>query len=318
MPKEILDIRNIEDLKKIEQAILENRDFELGEVQPIQHVIKLDGGRFTDYDINYITSDVAKIILSYQKNYDKLLNEFENKFQINFTKEEREIKFQLEKGSVKILKNLFSKDVILSMNDTKKMIAIISVAGMIVFSIPLVVYLNNLSSQAESQKEIKLKELETQDRQDERDTTEKYFNSVIEISKLLAKNKNIQDAVNNPVKETLSILKDDEVYVTYNNVKLKNQDASKFEYVPPVIDDIEEEIIDLYYIDNYHFRSENKSFKLAGMSKEINSITITPEKRMQLIVKAENQEQVKLKIKLVKDAATSKIKEAYLLDYIEN
>lgn len=173
------------------------------------------------------------------------------------------------------------------MNDTKKMIAIISVAGMIVFSIPLVVYLNNLSSQAESQKEIKLKELETQDRQDERDTTEKYFNSVIEISKLLAKNKNIQD-------------------------------ASKFEYVPPVIDDIEEEIIDLYYIDNYHFRSENKSFKLAGMSKEINSITITPEKRMQLIVKAENQEQVKLKIKLIKDAATSKIKEAYLLDYIEN
>lgn len=317
MPRTI-NIITVEDLKLVEEAILNNEDFVLGEVEAIKHVIKLDGGRFTNYDINYITSDVAKIILSYQKNYDKLLNELESKFQITFTKQEREIKFQLEKGSVKILKNLFSKDVILSMNDTKKMIAIISVAGMIVFSIPLVVYLNNLSSQAVSQKEIKLKELEIQDRQDERDATEKHFNSVIEISKLLAENKNIQDAVNNPVKETLSILKDDEVYIAYNNVKLKNQDASKFEYVPPVINDIEEEITDYFDIDKYYFRSPGKEFKINGITKELNSLPMPVNKRMQLITKAENQEQVQLKIKLVKDGVTNKIKEAYLLDYIEN
>lgn len=39
---------------------------------------------------------------------------------------------------------------------------------------------------------------------------------------------------------------------------------------------------------------------------------------MQLIIKAENQQQVKLKIKFIKDGTTKKIKEAFILDYIEN
>lgn len=317
MPQTI-DIKTVDDLEIVKQAILNNIEFELGEVQTIKHIIKLDGGRFTDYDVNYITSDVAKIILSYQKNYDKLLDEFESKFKITFSREEREIKFQIEKGSLKILKNLFSKETIMSLSDTKKMIAIIAVAGIIVFAIPLTIYVNNLSSETQAQKEIKLKELEGQDRQSEREATEKYFNGILEVTKLLAENKKIQDALNNPVKETLSILKDDEVYVTHNDTKLKNGDASKFEYVQPTTDDIEDEIIDLYHIDNYHFRSDDKSFKIAGIKKEISSMTLSPEKRIKLIIKAENQEQVKLKIKTIKDRATNKIKQAFILDYIEN
>ena len=70
-----LNIRTKEDLKVVQNAILNNEDFVLGEINPIPYTIKLDGGRFENYDLDYIDADVAKIILSHQENYTKLLNE---------------------------------------------------------------------------------------------------------------------------------------------------------------------------------------------------------------------------------------------------
>ncbi len=317
MPR-IINIRNVEDLKIVEEAILNNEDFELGDVKPIKHVIKLDGGRFSHYNIDYITSDVAKIILSHQKNFAKLLNEIESKFGIVFTDNERELKFKLQQGCLEIFSNIFSKEAILNMDSKHKMWTLITIAGLIVGSIGTSQYIDHLNNDIQAKKEIEIQKLQNQARQSEVEATKQYFDALIGINKNLVQNKTIQDSINNPKKETLEVLKDDEVYIAYNNVKLKNQDASKFKYVPPVINDIEEEITDYFDIDKYYFRSPGKEFKINGITKELNSLPMPVNKRMQLITKAENQEQVQLKIKLVKDGVTNKIKEAYLLDYIEN
>lgn len=318
MPKEILDIRNIEDLKKIEQAILENRDFELGEVQPIQHVIKLDGGRFTDYDINYITSDVAKIILSHQKNFGKLLNEIESKFGITFTDNERELKFKLQHGCLEIFSNVFSKEAILSMDSKHKMWTLIAIAGLIVGSIGVSQYIDHLNNNVQTKKEVEIQKLQNQSRQSEIDATKQYFDKLIDINKTLVQNKTIQDSINNPKKETLEVLKDDEVYKTIDNQNLTKNDSSRFEYVPPVVADIEEDIEGEYYIDNFHFRSEDKLFKINGIKLEADSLRISPLQRIKLIEKAELQQKVKLKIKTIKDGVTNKLKKVMIVDYIEN
>lgn len=44
---------------------------------------------------------------------------------------------------------------------------------------------------------------------------------------------------------------------------------------------------------------------------------MSAEKRIKIISKAESQESIQLKIKFIKDGLTNKIKNAYLLDYIE-
>jgi hypothetical protein len=41
-------------------------------------------------------------------------------------------------------------------------------------------------------------------------------------------------------------------------------------------------------------------------------------KRMKIITKAESQQSVKLKLKIIKDGISEKIKKVYILDYIEN
>jgi len=47
---------------------------EIRNVGNITHTIKLSGGRFSDYDINYINADIAKIVLSYQDSFYKIVS----------------------------------------------------------------------------------------------------------------------------------------------------------------------------------------------------------------------------------------------------
>jgi hypothetical protein len=317
MPQ-ILNIRSIEEIEKVKEAILNNIDFQLGEVEPIKHIIKLDGGRFTNYDVSYITSDVAKIILSHQKNFAKLLNEIESKFGIAFTENERELKFQLQSGSLDIFSNLFSVEVINNMDSRDKMWTLITIAGLIVGSIGVGLYINHLDNEVQSHEKIEMEKLEKEDRNNEREATKQYFNGLLEINKSLAQNKTIQDSINNPKKETLSVLKDGEVYKTVDNKTLTKNDTSRFDYVIPNVNDIEEEVEKIYTLEYYNFVRDGKMFKIVGISELVNSSILTPEKRIKLMAKAENKEQVKLKLKIIKDRLSKKIKEAFILEYIEN
>lgn len=317
MPIQILNITSIEDLGKIKEAILNNEDFKLGEVEPIKHVIKLDGGRFSHYNINYITSDVAKIILTHQKNFTKLLNEIESKFEITFTDNEKELKFQLKHGCLEIFSDIFDKEVIMSMDSKHKMWTLITIAGLIVGSIGVGLYINHLDNEVQSHEKIEMKKLENEDRNNEREATKQYFNGLLEINKSLAQNKTIQDSINTPKKETLSVLKDGEVYKTIENETLTKNDASKFDYIAPGIQDIEEVFTEIYTLENYNFVKDGKMFKIVGVSPLANSETIPADKRMRLMTKAETKQQVKLKIKIVKDGATKKPIKAFILDYIE-
>ncbi len=204
------------------------------------------------------------------------------------------------------------------MDSKHKMWTLITIAGLIVGSIGVSQYITHLNNEIQAKKEVEIQKLQNQARQSEAEATKQYFNGLIDINKNLVQNKTIQDSINNPKKETLEVLKDDEVYKTIDNQNLTKNDSSRFEYVPPVIDDIEDEFTEEYYIDNFQFRSENKLFKINGIGCEADSLRISPEKRIKLIAKAETQQKVKLKIKTIKDGVTNKLKKVMILDYLEN
>lgn len=317
MPKEILDIRNIEDLEKIEQAILENRDFELGEIEPIPFKLKLDGGRFENYNVKFIDKFVAEIILIQQNNYEKLLKEIEKLYDVKIPEEARILKFELEQGSLDIEAVLKAiTEVIKTMSPEYQLYSIIIIVGGIVT-------FKGFSSYLEYKKhklEIKSKEVSERLSGEEQERYLDTINKSIDALKEVSNNAIIQKAINTPKKEIANKLKDDETLSINNNDSelITKNDVSRFEYIAPVATDIEEEVIEESYIDNYKFRSEDKLFKISGISKEADSLSISPEKRIKLITKAEAGEKVKLKIKTIKDGLTNAIKKVMILDYIEN
>lgn len=316
--KKQLNLTSIEDAKIIQEAIIKNIDFELGEVKPIPFLIKLDGGRFKDYDTNYINADIAKIILANQNNYNKLLDELEEKFDITFDEESKNLKFKLESGSLDIFSDLFSEETIKNMKSKHKLYLLSVIAIVIGGSLSYSQYIEQVNNKVQAEKEIKLVELNLADRQDERKIYEETISKILNINNELKVDKKLQNAINNPKKVILETLKDDEEFITMDKKKLKHIDSNKYEYVEPTVDDIEPNPeVKTYKIKYYDFELDGKPFKIKNIKPLVNSAMLSAKKRMKLISKAENQEDVQLKIKFIQNGITKENKEAYIIDYIE-
>lgn len=310
----VLNIRDFDDVVAVKMAILQNEEFKLGEIKPLKFKIKIDGGRFTDYDIHYVDAKVAKIILSYQSNYNKLVNELERKFKIKFKEEDKNLKFKLGRGSLELLSELLNlKEVLSSMDSKDLMYTILSISGMWFTYLGYTKYLENEATKVETQKLLKEKELEGEEKEKYLET----MNKTLDTFKDLMLDKKLQNAINTPKKEVLSILEENEKIVEDNEEYTRN-DADKFEYIKPNIEDIEELIDEkIVTVESYVFTHEGKPFKIQGIAPLANSSILDPRKRMDLITKAESKQQVKLKLKIIKDGITKRAKEVYILDFIE-
>ncbi len=325
---QILNITSIEEIKIVREAILNNEDFELGEIKPITYILKLDGGRFTENHASIIDIDIAKIIISHQENYTKLLNELEKNFEIDFEEKTKKLQFKLQDGCLELISELLGLEGLKKMESKHLMYVILGISLMW-FSHSSYNY--NVEADLEKvkiQSEQKIREMEfeekqatdireKEDRQKERENYQNLVNKILEKDKEVKLNKTLQNAINKPKQVTVSVLKDDE-NVKFDNHILTKVNESEYEYSAPIVEDIEEIPVEgIYTLEYYNFIKDGKMFKIQGISPLANSETISATKRMKLINKAETKQQVKLKIKIIKDGITQKAKKAFILDYVE-
>jgi len=305
-----LDIKTLKDIQRVQEAILNNEEFVLGKIEPINFKLKLDGGRFKDYNPKFIDKFVAKTILSQQANYEKTLKEIEKQYNVKISDEAKLLKFKLEKGSLDLLTDLLGlMEVFKEMQSIHQLYAVLGIAGGWFSYMGFSKYLDTQIKKTE----IALNEA--------KDTTHKeVLLKTVEAIKEVSTNVMIQKSINNPKQEILKMLKDDEVLTINDDIqhKITNDDVNEFDVTLPVVEDIEEEIEDTYSISTYYFKSKEKYFKLNGLTVNANSITMPAKKRMKIITKAEAQQPVKLKLKIIKDGITKKVKSVYIIDYIEN
>jgi hypothetical protein len=316
MPQ-ILNITSIEDIERIKEAILNNETFELGEVKPIPFKLKLTGGRFENYNPKFIDKFVARAVLAEQENYERVLKEIEKLYNVRIPAELKVLQFELEKGSLELLTELVGlAEVLKNMESIHQLYAVLGIAGGWFSYLGFSKFLDSRKNELEVKSREVMQKLHGEEQSRYLDT----INKTVEALKDVSNNSNLQKAINKPKQDIANMLEDDESLGINDDTqnRIRRSNTNNFDFVAPVTEDIEEEIIDSYTIDNYQFRSPEKNFKLSGISKEINSLPISAEKRIKIITKAEAQESVKLKLKFIKDGLTNKIKQAFILDYIEN
>jgi len=313
-----VNIKSKEDIENILKLIITNEEFEICDVEPFEYKIVLDGGRYKNFDPKIINSDIAKIVLSIQDNYDKLLIELEEKYDIKIDEEKRQLHFSFEKGSGVIetmlesgvLKNLESKHLMYVL-----VVALLSFTSFEAYTS----HLESVDKEIQSQKEIQLKKLDYIDRNSERESVGKMYDSLADITKSLVENKTLQDSVNKPKRDILSTLNDNEYVKVSKDKKLTNKDKRKYNYKKPNVDtdDIEVITTEIHKIETQNFVKKGKLFKLNNISKPANSELLEASKRIDLMKKAENKEDVKVKIKTIIDGVTKKVKSVYIVDYIK-
>ena len=141
----------------------------------------------------------------------------------------------------------------------------------------------------------------------------------------LSADRSLQEPANRVKKSVAEVLQDQEKAIIAPelddqiNAPITSADKDKFRVVLSQTEapDIEEEIEDLFHIQSQFFTSE-RPFRVKELGNvNLNSDILSVEKRITLIQKAEKQEPVNLKIKLIRDGKTQKIKSAYILDVLK-
>ena len=294
-----MDINTIDDIMQLEQMLFNGENVEIRNVGNITHTIKLSGGRFSDYDINYINADIAKIVLSYQDSFYKIVSILEKDFDIKDIDKNQLIKFKLERGSLDLIgdfvKNMLEAMKNMESKDKKQVLVAIIIA--ILLGTSFATYISYL-------RDINNTEAERENRQ---------------IIARLASNQDMQKAVNAPKITTASILKDDES-AKFNAQEQVITNANKQDYnFREIIDTTTtQDTIDEFVILGYEKTlGGDRKFKMSvhGTIRQVSANLISADDRIRLAMAIERGDSIKLRIRTVKEY--NKITEVTILDVIQ-
>jgi len=177
------DLKTIEDIERFQQAFANNEEIKIGEIAPIHYKLKLDGGRFVDYNPKYINKFVARVILSQQTNYEKLLKEIEKQFNVKIPEEAKLLNFELDKGSLELLTDLLGlMEVFKDMESIHQLYAVMTIVGGWVSYSSFSKYLDNKRTELEKRSEERRQELTGEAQEKYLETINKTVDSLKEVA----------------------------------------------------------------------------------------------------------------------------------------
>ncbi|ERJ25057.1 hypothetical protein UNSWCS_2031 [Campylobacter concisus UNSWCS] len=294
-----MDINTIDDIMQLEQMLFNGENVEIRNVGNITHTIKLSGGRFSDYDINYINADIAKIVLSYQDSFYKIVSILEKDFDIKDIDKNQLIKFKLERGSLDLIgdfvKNMLEAMKNMESKDKKQVLVAIIIA--ILLGTSFATYISYL-------RDINNTEAERENRQ---------------IIARLASNQDMQKAVNAPKITTASILKDDEsAKFNAQEQVITNSNKQDYNFREIIDTTTTQDTIDEFVILGYEKTlGGDRKFKMSvhGTIRQVSANLISADDRIRLAMAIERGDSIKLRIRTVKEY--NKITEVTILDVIQ-
>lgn len=279
--------------------LFNGENVEIRNVGNITHTIKLSGGRFSDYDINYINADIAKIVLSYQDSFYKIVSILEKDFDIKDIDKNQLIKFKLERGSLDLIgdfvKNMLEAMKNMESKDKKQVLVAIIIA--ILLGTSFATYISYL-------RDINNTEAERENRQ---------------IIARLASNQDMQKAVNAPKITTASILKDDEsAKFNAQEQVITNSNKQDYNFREIIDTTTTQDTIDEFVILGYEKTlGGDRKFKMSvhGTIRQVSANLISADDRIRLAMAIERGDSIKLRIRTVKEY--NKITEVTILDVIQ-
>ncbi|EHD2482951.1 hypothetical protein JRQ01_000294 [Campylobacter jejuni] len=291
-----LSINSVDDLLVIFEKLSNGENIKVTEVGTIQHTIKLQGGRFENYNIGYIDAEIARVIDSYQDSFYRVADILKKDFGIDGIDKNKLIRFYLGEGSLEIktdelLTNLLG--VIKDMESRDKLILFIAIALIIggCWSFGNFLIHNENIEKIKSQ------------------------NENAKIIAEIAKNKELQNACNAPKTTLVKILKDDEkASFSLGNDVITNQNKEDYNFKEIEDTTQTEDTEEDFKILGFEKTNDRKKFKiiLGGKTHWTNADIIDVNARMKLAKSSIQEQEVKLKLRIVKEY--NKIKEIVILN----
>lgn len=307
MQNKEISITSLKELLELKDSLLQNpREVNITHISGLEYEIKLDGGRFKDYNPSTIDADIAKLILDYQKSYDEFITAINAHFDINVS--EKVLKFHINTGclNIKVDATEILKEIISKMNSWYGMAVALSIVAGATYYLSYSKGIEADIAKIDAQKEISLSKEETE--------RLNLLKSGLEKAK---GDKDLECSINANKRAVTNILQSDEVaYInkstfpdqpplthadTFRSSRIQTEEAEHTEILEGLI-------------SSQDFLKSGKPFKLDNSKLALNSDIISVDDRMYLIKKAENKEPVTLKVKIIKKG--EKVLNSYILEVI--
>lgn len=307
---ELININNFQDIEFYFDKLTKGENVAIGDIaETITVAIKLDGGRFINYEAPYVDAVIANMIIAHQDAYKKIVKQLRKDYGVTDLDEEILLQFKLEAGCLEAKLKEINRLMEHIKGMTPKMQ--VFVLSTIVLGVFGVASYNLISQNMRDNQEIARTKAQTEN-----------VIQIIEAVDKVRSNAKLEKAVNEPKEKTLKKLNVDEnlsyqrdsgrtVQVTKNEIT--NYDSTIQE--PPVqeIETIETITIKVAAIN---YGDDQKMVKIVGNSQLFSRDFLSVPDRIKLAGKADNNEQINVSVKFFKDQK-GKILRAYLLSIVE-
>lgn len=307
---ELININTFQDIEVYFDKLTKGENVAIGEIaETITVAIKLDGGRFTNYEAPYVDAVIANMIIAHQDAYKKIVKQLKKDYGVSDLDEEILLQFKLEAGCLEAKLKEVNKLLEHIKNMSPKMqIFVLSTVVLGLFGIGSY---NLISQNMQYNQEIARAKVQTEN-----------TIQIIEAVDKVRSNAKLEKAVNESKEKTLKKLNIDE-NLSYQRDSGRTSQVTKNEitnYEPtiqaPAVQEIETIETITIRVASINYGTEERMVKIIGNSHLFNRDMLTVQDRIKLAGKADNNEPINVEVKFIKDQ-NDKIIKAYLLRIVD-
>lgn len=316
---ELVSINTFQDIESYFNRLTKGENVGIGEIsETITISIKLDGGRFINYEAPYVDAVIANMVLAHQESYKRIVKQLDKNYGINDFDSELLLQFKLEQGCCEAeLKAV--KDILEVIKDMPVESQIATIAALLIGFLGVGAY-RLIKQNMQNNKEIVVATMSHNERSEiEQDRHAEVIHAIDKMSNDYI----IEKAVNYSKEKTLKLLNIDEnlSYQADNGTRTaqvtKNQIDNYEVNVPEQVNqEIESVDIITIKVATMSYGTDEKMVKTIGSSQLFNRDMLTIQDRITLAGKADNNESINVEVKFIKDQ-NEKILRAYLLKIVE-
>lgn len=318
---ELININTFQDIEVYFDKLTKGENVAIGDIaETITVAIKLDGGRFTNYEAPYVDAVIANMIIAHQDSYKKIVKQLRKDYGITDLDEEILLQFKLEQGCCEAELKEFNN--ILETVKTMEPQIQILLLGSVVFGLFCFGAYKLIKQKMEDNKQIALAKIQNNHNENNQAEQNRHTEAIVASIEKITKDYKIEKAVNYSKEKTLKMLNIDE-NLSYegsgrrSTLVTKNQiDNYEVEEIVEAQEEIESIEIITGTVSNKSYGTGERKVKFNQKSLWFNRDLLPVPDGIKLEAKANSNEPINVEVKFFKNEKGD-ILRAYLLRVVD-
>lgn len=318
---ELININNFQDIENYFDKLTRGENVAIGDIsETITIAIKLDGGRFVDYEAPYVDAVIANMILAHQESYKKIVKQLRKDYSVTDLDEEILLQFRLEQGCCEAELKEFN-NILETIKTMEPQMQVLTIGAILLGLFGFGAY-KLIKQRLEDNKQIALAQMQNNYNLQNQAEQNRNTEAIVSTIEKITKDYKIEKAVNHSKEKTLKMLNIDET-LSYdrNGVRSKQVTKNQIDNYDVEIELNEQEEIEsieqiVVQVATINYTSEEKMVKMVGNSQLFSRDMLPVQDRVTLARRADNNERMTVEVKFFKDQ-NGKILRAYLLRIVD-